>query len=554
MTDRSVAARLIVGGTAGCVVAAALAVAATPIVAAGLRHSLHLPLGLCVALAAALTAGAALYVVGAWLRAGASWAAWVAVGAFALLLRLVDVALIAPTAGELVTVGGGDLGHHLHIAALLAGPMPTVYVGFTGWHATMVSAAWAIDAGWWVPAYAVDGSDGSWSPPTMLDAAAAAVVVGWAAFALAAALLVTALASSPSPREARTSAQADAGATGQHRVGGRQRGVATVVGWAVAMALTMAAFQGFLLAAMHYHVADGFVAHAHAAALTLVGAWAALVTRGRKRRLAALLVVVGLLRFDYGLNLPETALAWATLALATAGVEPTRRWRNVLLVAGVGVALAAIAMAFALSGSWAKVGGMMHPTLTARIEVLSLALIAVVAAWRLARRPFATWLMWLLGVPLAVALAHAAFPQLPRAYYLFKHGVHAELLLVVALAGLAGAGVRQIIAGVATRRDGLLTVAVVVAAWAAPGALADANGPMMRGFRERGQPTWAWRQLAPLHTPMLTKVLGQLQRDGHRVDAALHPHWPVASALASMQAGWTGLEVAPVRGLQPRHW
>jgi hypothetical protein len=543
----------------------------TPTVAAALRHSLRLPLALALAIAGLIAVVAAIALVRALARPARVAPLLAAAALAAALLARVDASLLAPVGWELVTVGGGDLGHHLHIAALVAGPMPTAYVGFTGWHVSMVVAATLLRWGL-LPTPALAPAAGTlattvtpattgsaatpWRGLELLDGAAVAVGAGQIAFVVAAAALVVALVWRAGARSiAAGEATRDSGHSS------RRRTLGLTLGATVAAALALHAFDSYLFAALHYHAADGFVAHLHAAGIVVLGALAAICLPAGRLSVVAALAAVLLLRFDYGLNLPEHGLGFAALALIAARAEAPGRMRTALRVSAALAALAAVAMAAVLTSSWPKPGGMMHGTVDARLESLLPALIAAVGLWRWAARPSRYWLGWVLGVPLAVAMLHVASPALPAAYYFFKHGVHATWLLALVLAGLAGAGVARVIArgaadvGTGLRaRDAALTSALALAAWALPGQLADADAAMMRGYRERAAPRWAWRQLAPLRTPLLAAVAAELEAGGGRIDAVLHPHWPVFSALSSMRDGWETLHFGPVKALQPLRW
>lgn len=502
-----------------------------PIVAAALRHTLTLPFGLCLVLGTLATAAAAAGLAW-WSRARLRDPA-VQVGAIGgavlgwLLLRLVQRGLWAPLGGEPVTVGGGDLGHHLHIAALLAGPMPRVYVGFTGWHATM-------------EAFATLSSPG---PGQML-------LAGWAATRLG---LVAALAAL-SAWTAGAVVRVVRAAPGP-RAGAARASLAVALGVVVAGALLVAAMQRFGLAIWHYHPADGFVAHAHALAPTLLAAllwtW---VPPGWPALIAAAVGVV-LLRFTYGLNLPEQALALGILAAwQLRAAAPTPHWQRRLIagaaLAGFGLAIAAAAL---LSGSFAKPGGVMHPTLDDRMLLLAAATPAIAAAAALGLRRLALWLGAVLLVPLALAVLHACVPTLPREYYLWKHGVAAEWVAMCALPIVAGAAAARLVHA-PTRAGAAWALGLALMAWTFPGALADANPRMMASFRERATVGHRLHVTQPARDRSFEAVMAQIRDAGGHITAAMHPHWSSSSIWQTEVEGWDDLIAAPVVGLQDRRW
>ena len=128
---------------AACLVAtcAAAPVACLAIGAGGgLRYVTRLPLGICCALAAA----AVIVMAGLWVASVARRLSprnlAVCVVTLAVGVALLGRRLWTPELSGMVTIGGGDAGHHVFIANQLASSQPTIYLGFTAFHAL----AWAL--------------------------------------------------------------------------------------------------------------------------------------------------------------------------------------------------------------------------------------------------------------------------------------------------------------------------------------------------------------------------------------------------------------------------
>ncbi|MCB9738020.1 MAG: hypothetical protein H6747_02055 [Deltaproteobacteria bacterium] len=523
---------LAIGWTLSLLAAAGLAHA--PIVAAALRHTVHLPLPLGVLVAVALLGGLLWAMRHTVARMVAAPQRQIALAAATLLGALACAAAVdalwLPFGGEPATVGGGDLGHHLHIAALLEGPMPRVYLGFVGWHATTMAVFRALGA----------------PPAGLLQAGWIATWLGLlASLVIAACWLATLVV-----RVVERSPGSAGGAAPRVRAS-----LAVGLGVAVGGLLLWQAHHAALFAAWHYHPAEGFVAHAHATLPLLAAAWLwTVVPAGWPALIAAGGCVVAL-RFTYGLNLPEHAAAVAALAawqaktIAAAPKWQTRaRWGIALTSAVV-----AVGIAWVLAGSFGKPGGLMHPELELRVQSLGVVVLAPLAAWALGERRLALWLAALTAGPLIVALLHLAVPSLPREYYLWKHGVHAEWIGAIALAGLAGAAAARAVRAPTWRAFGLALALVGVAA-ALPQLLAEAQPRLQRSYRERSEPGYRLAVAQALRDRSFEQVMQRLAKRGRRVAAVLHPHWPLSSVWQSEREGTQELQVAPVAGLQELRW
>lgn len=524
---------------------------------AAFRHTLALPMGASAVLGAALTA----LVAGAWLRGslragGLPWAVAVpgALTAWAAVALMVQQ-LVLTTLGQLITVGGGDFGNHLALAEQLADRMPRVYVGFTGWHATVwtVSHLWDLD---------------------IADAAAVAIHAGaGAAWAVAGVVAVV------------------LGAAGRS-------GAAAWAGGAVGGVALLWVASGWGFALTHYLAAEGFVAQLYALLPWHLGLWAVATARTRLGRWIGALIGLVLLRFVYGIDLPEQLLALAMLTWVLASWSPAaametilrglggerllaapKRWAEAPLVrtawpwlwrgAAALLVFEALLFCLMLAQSWKKAGSVMTPTLTGRELALALGVAATVLLGLAGRRqrPAAAWLLVCVGAGALLVAMHLLLPELPRQYYLFKHGMLLEWMGLLAAAGAVGAACAALVErgtapveGAGGGREALpraaatavLAAALGLVVWA-PGRIAASNARLWQGYEEHiGARPWA--QIAPLVDPSLPALARTLRSEGWTVAGVLHPHWPVYNFATSAAHGWQPIEPDIEVALQEKRW
>lgn len=457
-----------------------------------------------------------------------------------LPLRMVQLLVISAPQG-LVTIGGGDFGNHLWIAAQLADRMPGVYLGCTGWHMTL----WTLSQAFELP---------------MADAAAFAVhLPTGAALSLLGLGVVRA---------------ASAGWRGRPALGA-----------AVGAALSLCVFaEEFGFAVLHYLAAEGFVAQLHAL-LPWALLWVGLACAGGLgEALVVSLVGVVAMRYSYAMDLPALLVGVALLAAAAArrappwpsrlGVAPPC-WpfaaRALLLGLSALAALQAALLMAQLSLSWAKPGSLLHPTVYGRLLGLSLggagAFLLLLLQPKARALAAAVWVQVMFGA--LVVVLHLLQPEWPREYYFFKHGMWPEMMGLCAVAAAAGAAVAVTVTALGGRappQSGsvatilarrtlalqLLALTVVLAVFA-PGRVAQSNLAMVVGYQERAG-LRPWAQVSPLVDLSLLSLADAVRADGYAVQGVLHPHWPVHSFMASAVLGWSPIEPAPEVGLHDRRW
>lgn len=525
---------------------------------AAFRHTLGVPM----ATAAWLGAAATMVVAAGWLHAslragGVAWAAAVpgVVTALAVVASMVQQ-LVMTTQGALVTVGGGDFGNHLSLAEQLVDRMPKVYVGFTGWHATAWSVAQLFEL-------------------NIGDAAAVAVHAGagaaWAVAAVAAVAL---------------------GAAGR-------TGAAAWIGASVSGLALLWLAQGWGFALTHYLAAEGFVGQLHALLPWHLAFWAVATARSRLGRWLGAAMSLALLRFVYGIDLPEQLLALAMLAWAISasdgatavaaiartyagwpGIAVLSRWSRAPLPrllwpwlwrgAAALFVLEAIVFCLLLSLSWKKAGSVMTPTLTGRELALGIGVAAslLLAMTGRKQRGAAAWLLVCIGAGALLVGMHLLLPSIPRQYYLFKHGMLLEWMGLLAAASALGAACAAWIdrpphgpdaptAVAGTTRWRVLPALVALCAaglviWA-PGRIAASNARLFQGYQEHiGARPWA--QIAPLVDPSLPALAATLRDEGWTIAGVLHPHWPVYNFATSAAHGWRPIEPDVEIALQEKRW
>ena len=494
-------------------------------VASALRALLHLPMLACAA-------GGGLVALLAWL--GAAWrgrqraaipvpagAGVLVLGGWLLLRQWQTLYLTAPYG--LVTVGGGDFGNHLAMANQMAQELPGIYAGCTSWH-----------VGLWTLVQA--GLPWPWPATLMTHASMASASLFAATFAV----LV--------PWQAAQSR--------------RSQWAATVT----AMGLTALLWERFLLPVYHYNQADGFVAHLHAIAPLFVTALAAAMPGPLLLRFALLTLGTLLGRFAYGINLPDQALAWSLVAWRlqhdseTAALVPSR-WRahlplvwRTLAYLGWGFTVLAGLM---LARSWAKPGGVVHPTILVRIATLAVGMIGAVALWR-QRQPvlqrLGRWLLVVVGVPFVLAVLHGVVVALARHYYVWKHGTLGVLMGLLALVAAAGAAMAVAVEDGRRWRAWLVAGSLVVVAAVSTQLARRGNPGLVGGYLDRQKPATAWQEVSPLWDNNTFAAATTLRSQGKEVVALMHPKWPVASVLASaLEFGTPQPPILP-QDLQPKRW
>ncbi len=513
---------------------------------AAFRHTLGVPMATAAWLGAGAIGLVALLLLRASLRAGGvPWAAAVpgVLTAWAVVGSLVQQ-LVLTTEGGLVTVGGGDFGNHLSLAEQLVDRMPQVYVGFTGWHAMAwsVSQLWGLDIG---------------------DAAAVAIHAGSAASWAVAAVVAVSL-----------------GAAGR-------QGAAAWVGASVSGLALLWVAQGWGFALTHYLAAEGFVGQLHALLPWHLGLWAVATARTALGRWIGAAMGLGLLRFVYGIDLPEQLLALAMLAWAVGATDPAtvaddiarglgewpgiaalRRlarapllrtawpwlWRGAALLC----LIEALIFCLMLALSWKKAGSVMTPTLTGRALALTIGGVAAMLLGLAGRKQRAAgaWLLVNIGAGALLVAMHLLLPSLPREYYLFKHGMLLEwmgLLGAAAAVGAATAAWAQSQGSTPRWQAGALAAAALLLVVWAPGRIAASNARLYQGYQEHiGERPWA--QIAPLVDPSLPALAVALRDEGWTIAGVLHPHWPVYNFATSAAHGWRPIEPDIEVALQEKRW
>ncbi len=510
-----------------------------------------LALALCawaLALAATLRRGGVRVEMGVPALLVAAW----------LPLRMVQV-LVESAPQVLVTIGGGDFGNHLWIAAQLADRMPGVYLGCTGWHMTL----WAVSHALGMP---------------MAEAAAWAVHLP---IGVALALLGVGVVQA-----------ASAGWRGRPAL------AAAIV---AALSLCLAA-EHFGFAVLHYLAAEGFVAQLHAL-LPWALLWLGLAcAREVGAALVVTLLCVVAMRYSYAMDMPALLVGVALLAAAATrrppiwphrlGVAP-QSWpfaARALLVGLCALAVLQAALLMAQLGlSWHKPGSLLHPTTLGRLWALCLGGAGAFLLLLLQphARPLAASLWAQLGFGALLVALHLLHPEWPREYYFYKHGMWLEIMGLCAIAAAAGAAAGKTLmvlgdtavwgeagsSGVASASGvaaptmrasasailwrpavALATLVLAVAlALFTPLRVSRSNPVLSMGYEERiGLRPWA--QVSPLVDGSLLALADAVRADGYAVQGVLHPHWPVHSFMTSAVHDWRPIEPALEVGLHDRRW
>ncbi len=434
--------------------------------------------------------------------------------------------LWVPETHGLVTVGGGDAGHHMGIAHQVATLNPKVYVGQTGAHTT----AWLL---------------GQLAGLGIADALAWGWIGGGMAFYALVLAAVTATV-----RDLRPAAQ--------------------WVAIPLAAGLMVSGSADYVPMWLHYYQAEGFFGHLYCLVpLALLLLASASADRWWLRVLAAT-CAVGVLRFTYALNAGEALVALALLAWGAALARGPRWWQRAALgLAGVGACGAAW---FAWTKLWAlqkMTGGIMPHDLTTETVVLgTLTLVSAGVA-------LCTWVAGrALALPSLARVSRAALVlavlalcpwlvhrhwdlhwDLPREYYYRKHATLALLTLSVALPALAA----TLYAHAVERRQALALAVLAVAtlhftdAVVAKQALAGKR--IAWSYRERVDPKVRWRINTPLWEPRTqARMQAVLRERGKRFGGYQHPSWPVHSAMNSAFPGWRPTVKQTVVDIKEARW
>jgi len=431
-----------------------------------------------LALGPALALGAVVAMLGAWAGArrfqGTPPTAWALAGA-ALTATVAVYALEIRAFDGLPSVGGGDAGNHIGNAVWFDGHSSRPYLQFVVFYA-LVGLVRRLTGSNLIVAFRI-----GWD---LLLA-----TIAWVAFAAA---WIGARALRPAVRA--TVAML----------------TALVIAW-----LTWLPLLG-------YDQADGF--YSHLAGLTVVSL-ALLCTslpESRGWRLAALAATPVILRFTYGLNLPDVLVGVALLIWCESmgAAAPRLRWG--LRVVAMGCLVAAAAAGHALWGLRAVEGAIVRPAHSAFVG--SLVILVAALAWALHRSvpgPRARLLragLVFAGTTAAVQWGLLALKR-PEAYYPVKHGFQALLIGTLA----AGA----IVASAGRRTAGALALSV--------GALILARAsvqPYWRPYVERLRGSPPWRFLQPLSDPeVLARIPRVLRTEQKTFGGYLDPSWPLANAM-----------------------
>lgn len=544
---------------------ALVAVVLSPLVgsaAAVLRYVTHVQPGTAWVGACVLACGCAALAVwrGRW-----SGARWRDAGALASLAAgaawLVRRAMALPGFDDLPTIGGGDAGNHVAIAAAWATDLPRAYLGFTGQHALL----WAVDHG------LRDDLIHSLSDVHRLGLWTGLTLSGWVAWALL--------------RPALDAARP------------------LTVGLALASAAGVATLAWPDIAGLlaHYLQVEGFFPHAFAIAPLALLAWALVLPLPWPRRLGALVVAVVALRFTYGLQLGDALLGVAgVLTLETLvaarqrGAAPTEDPRPTRLATSLrvglhlaGAAVCASGAAVALWTLWGrrhKTGGVQpfDPSdLRLALALLLLAPVLLgVVSWLRGRRPtsaqgpnrqahttpagrLAVFAALFCAPSLALTTASASWAS--RGYYVTKYPL-TPLMWLALLAPAAAVGVvvalrRREPLPPARRVAALAVVTVVTLAAVLFGshhartALIHANPYVAATWRERVDPTRPMRTLRPLaDRHLLAYIDRDVTRRGRTLAALVHDKWPVYNVALSVARGWRSPGFDRVPDLQSRRF
>ena len=490
---------------------------------APLRYFTGLPMVVCAVALLFAGAAAAYLAVGRVrlpsLTLSTLWAVCAAMCAW----WLYDLLWVEETLG-LLTVGGGDAGHHMGISQQLATTHPKVYVGQTGVHAT----AWLIGE--------IAGLE--------LPVAMAWAWISGAAFFYAATLGAVAF----SVRDLPTSSQ--------------------LVAIPLAAGLMVQVSAPYVPLVLHYYQAEGFFAHLHGLVPIGLCLLAAASFDRWWMRLLALVAAVGLLRFTYALNLSEGLIALAVTALT---LVP---WRRPKALAAV-LPLAALALWGAwIAGEklWAlrkMSGGIMSHDLYLETVVLGV-LTTVAATLALSARAggFALKLrslhrlgavaLWLTILGLGPWLVHRHWDDdlsLPRQYYYRKHATLALMALSVGVpavaAGLAAHITRRFVAA----SFAVLCIAAVDFSERVLVKQAGGGKRIAMSYRERVDPRVRWRINTPLWEPRaMAQMRAVLWRERKAFGGYSHPSWPVHSVMNSAFPRWRPTEFQTVVDIKERRW
>lgn len=450
---------------------AALAVVGVPALSGPFRAALGVPLGVGLAMSAvAVGAVGALWARRAPRRAAADGRTWLGLGMAGAGAIATLAVLYNPRFDGLVTVGGGDAGAHAAWALHFARVNPGEYFGFVStyalWHwlgALGFDAFERERGGFYLTAAAVMVAAGYGVRVALARGSPLRVAVGWGAIGLAAAC--------------------------------------RFAFWPV----------------LHYHQADGFYGHLFAL-VPLLAAWLAYGQLADARARAAVLVAgVGVMRFTYGLNLGDLALASAALLAWEAIGAGAGRIRVAFLGLAAALAIGAVVAYVQLLPLGEIEAGFVPTRLGWLIPGVGLLAAGLLASLRLgaiaapAARRLAAFAGAFGAVNLAGQLAYLGAGLTPR-YYFYKYGLHAVVLVLVAWLAVGAATVG---------RRALAACAVLFAAGL---VMISRGSPYERSFTERLRRTPPWTRIGPL-----------ADRDGEA---------RIAAALAQAHAGFGGVLTA----------
>ncbi|HAN30378.1 MAG TPA: hypothetical protein DCQ06_02160 [Myxococcales bacterium] len=490
---------------------------------APLRYVSAMPLPLCLfVVVASMTYGLVWLLKGRQLPSLTLCVLWALCSALCAWW-LYDLVWVAQTSG-LLTVGGGDAGHHMAISQQFATTHPKVYVGQTGVHATA-----------WLFGYLMG---------LELPEAMAWAWIGGAMFFYAAVLGAVAL----SVRDVSTAGQ--------------------IIALPLAAGLMVDMSAPYVPVVLHYYQAEGFFAHLHGLAPVGLCLLAAASFDRWWLRLCALTVAVGLLRFTYALNLSEALIA---LAFSVWMATPWRRLKVAIVMT--------LLSSTALWGAWiaanklwnlrTMTGGIMEHDLYGETVVigslttiaLCLALAAACARWGLAMKSLGRLgrvSFWLFIVGLGPWLVHHHWDadlSLPRQYYYRKHATLALLALSVGLPAVAAGLAAHITHRFVAFGFVALCIATCHFGGIAVAKQAKSSKRITRSYLERIDPKVPFRINTPLWEPqVMAKMRAVLRREKKQFGGYLHPSWPVHSAMNSSFARWSPTSFQTVVDVKEQRW